>query len=69
MYSLTHNECQHAIFHIFEYNSQTVWSMTLMNTSHESLFLAIQVGALPVMSLCIITKIQPHKESHYQKPF
>ena len=43
--------------------------MALMNIPYESLFLALQDGAPPVMSYCIIAEIWLHKEDHYQKYF
>ena len=43
--------------------------MAMMNIPYESLFLALQDGAPPVMSFCIIAEIWLHKEDHYQKHF
>ena len=37
-----------------------------MTVPYESLFLALQDGAPPVMSFCIIAEIWLHKEDHYQ---
>ena len=56
-------------FHILDLKSSTILCMALMNIPYESLFLALQDEAPPVMSFCIIAEIWLHKEDHYQKYF
>ena len=45
------------------------YSVTNVFVSCENMFLALQDGAPPVMSLCIIIEIWLHKGGYYQKHF
>ena len=56
-------------FHILDCKSSTIYCTAMMNVPYESLFLALQGGALPVMSFGIIVEIWLQKEDHYQKHF
>ena len=68
-YSATREGCQILVLHILDHKSSTIYCMALMNIPYESLFLALQDAAPPVMSFCIIAEIWLHKEDHYQKYF
>ena len=46
-----------SLFHILHNKSVMVWCMTIINVSNDRSFLALQVGAPPVMSYEVIVDL------------